>query len=157
MQRFQPFGHRITQSVLCHLASKWSPSILRELRDRSHRYSELRTRIGGISEKMLAQTLRELERDGLVLRTSFPVVPPHVVYALTPLGHECSEIVIALVCWLQSNLAEFERAHHRYDGDSCTAHSDRDARTSGEQHAENQREPMQARTLPSSSGVGAAA
>src|SRR3981081_225542 len=80
----------VSRAVLDHLASRWGSLVLRPLMRGERRYSELRSGIGGISEKMLAQTLRELERDGLISRTSFPVVPPHVVYALTPLGQECA-------------------------------------------------------------------
>jgi hypothetical protein len=63
---------------------------------------------------MLAQTLRELERDGLVLRTSYPVLPPHVVYALTGLGAACADRVTALVHWLDENVHALERARRSY-------------------------------------------
>ena len=71
--------------------------------------------IGGISEKMLAQTLRTLERDGLLLRESRPVVPPHVEYELTPLGRECAERVSALVSWIQTRVGAFETSQDAYD------------------------------------------
>src|SRR5258708_31243214 len=74
-----------SRAVLLHLASKWAALIMRTLSRGERRYSEIRWAIEGISEKMLAQTLRDLERDGLVSRTSYPFVPPHVVYSLTPL------------------------------------------------------------------------
>jgi DNA-binding HxlR family transcriptional regulator len=79
------------------------------------RYSELRAAIGGISEKMLAQTLRELERDGLISRTSYPVVPPHVVYALTPLGQECAAHIGALVGWIETHVSDLTDARRAYD------------------------------------------
>jgi DNA-binding HxlR family transcriptional regulator len=85
------------------------------LLERTKRYSELRAEIGGISEKMLAQTLRALERDGLIERRSFPVVPPHVEYRLTPLGRECARRVGSLVDWIQSHVRSLARARSVYD------------------------------------------
>jgi DNA-binding HxlR family transcriptional regulator len=105
---------RTSRSVLMHVASRWSPAILGHLQSGELRYSQLRSAIAGISEKMLAQTLRELERDGLVLRTSYPVLPPHVVYTLTDLGHSCAGHVTALVGWLDANVPELERAQRSY-------------------------------------------
>jgi DNA-binding HxlR family transcriptional regulator len=105
----------VSRTVLAHVASRWSPAILRLLQTGERRYSQLRRALGGVSEKMLAQTLRELERDGLVLRTSYPVLPPHVVYELTGLGHACAGHVTALVGWLDANVPEFERARRSYE------------------------------------------
>ena len=104
----------MSRAVLAHVASRWSPAILLQLQGGEKRYSQLRSRIGGVSEKMLAQTLRDLERDGLVLRTSYPVLPPHVVYALTGLGKACAYYVTALVHWLEENVRELERARRSY-------------------------------------------
>src|ERR1700684_2849545 len=97
----------VGRAVLAQLASRWASLVLRQLMRGERRYSELRSAIGGISEKMLAQTLRELERDGLISRTSYPVVPPHVVYALTPLGAACGAHVAALVGWIATHVREF--------------------------------------------------
>jgi DNA-binding HxlR family transcriptional regulator len=83
------------------------------------RFSELRTTIEGVSEKMLAQTLRELERDGLVQRTSRPVVPPYVDYRLTPMGEGVAERVENLVRYVEVNLRDFLDAQEAYDGASC--------------------------------------
>jgi DNA-binding HxlR family transcriptional regulator len=83
----------VSRDVLAKLATKWAPLVMRQLARGDKRYSELRGAIEGISEKMLAQTLRELERDGLVVRMSYDVVPPHVVYSLSPLGKECAPLV----------------------------------------------------------------
>lgn len=105
----------ISRAVLTHLASKWAPLVLRQLLPADRRYSELRAAIGGISEKMLAHTLRELERDGLISRTSFPVVPPHVVYALTPLGRECAEHVAVLLGWIETHVRDLRTAQQTYD------------------------------------------
>ncbi len=105
----------VGRAVLDHLASRWASLVLRQLTRGERRYSELRAAIGGISEKMLAQTLRELERDGLISRTSFPVVPPHVVYALTPLGAECADHVGALVRWIETHVSALTDARREYD------------------------------------------
>jgi DNA-binding HxlR family transcriptional regulator len=105
----------VSRAVLDHLASRWGSLVLRQLMRGERRYSELRSAIGGISEKMLAQTLRELERDGLISRTSYPVVPPHVVYALTPLGQECAAHVGALVRWIEIHVRDLQVARRTYD------------------------------------------
>jgi len=104
-----------SRDVLANLATKWAPLILRQLAQGEKRYSELRAAIGGISEKMLAQTLRELERDGLINRTSYPVIPPHVVYTLTPLGTQCAAHVATLLGWIEHQVRDLRDARHRYD------------------------------------------
>ncbi len=105
----------VSRVILDQLASRWGLLILRQLMDGERRYSELRSAIGGVSEKMLAQTLRELERNGLISRTSFPVVPPHVVYALTPLGRECATYVMPLLRFIEHHVAHFAQARTAYD------------------------------------------
>jgi DNA-binding HxlR family transcriptional regulator len=85
--------------VLNHVTSKWGVLVLVALADGTLRWGELRRAIEGISEKMLAQTLQTLERDGLVHRDAKPVVPPHVEYSLTPLGSDLAERLIPLVLW----------------------------------------------------------
>jgi DNA-binding HxlR family transcriptional regulator len=72
----------------------------------THRFSDLRRKVNGISEKMLAQTLQWLESDGFVERISYPVVPPHVEYRLTPLGQEIGKKVESLADWIETNLPE---------------------------------------------------
>jgi DNA-binding HxlR family transcriptional regulator len=78
--------------------------VLVVLRGGMHRFSELRRKIGGVSEKMLSQTLQNLEHDGFVARKALPVVPPHVEYRLTPLGEEVAQQVESLASWIESNL-----------------------------------------------------
>ena len=78
--------------------------ILVALREGTHRFSDLRRKMGGVSEKMLAQSLQALEQDGFIDRVSYPVVPPHVEYSLTPLGLQVSEKVAALADWIEVNL-----------------------------------------------------
>lgn len=80
--------------------------ILVALREGTHRFSDLRRKIGGVSEKMLAQSLQALKQDGFLNRIAYPVVPPHVEYSLTPLGEQVSEKVAALADWIELNLPE---------------------------------------------------
>ena len=94
-----------SREVLQHVTSRWGVLILVALLGGTHRFSELRRKIGGVSEKMLAQTLQALESDGFVLRTSFPVVPPHVEYSLTPMGTEVAAQVQTLADWIEHNLS----------------------------------------------------
>ena len=101
-----------SRDVLKHVTSRWGVLILLALRDGTHSFSELRRKMGGVSEKMLAQSLQWLEQDGFVNRVAFPVVPPHVEYSLTPLGEQVSEKVAALADWIELNLPEV-LAHHR--------------------------------------------
>ena len=93
-----------SREVLQHVTSRWGVLILVALLDGTHRFSELRRKIGGVSEKMLAQTLQWLEGDGFVLRTQYPVVPPHVEYSLTPMGVEVARQVEGLADWIEGNL-----------------------------------------------------
>lgn len=103
------------REVLNHVSSRWGGLVLGALLDRDLRYSEIRARVGGISEKMLAQTLDVLERDGLIARTSYPVVPPHVEYALTASGRALAERLIDLFTWIGTNVQTFVRAQKQYD------------------------------------------
>jgi DNA-binding HxlR family transcriptional regulator len=91
--------------VLEHVTSRWGVLALVTLLDGTHRFSELRRRIAGVSEKMLAQTLHALEGDRLVARVSYPIVPPKVEYSLTPKGIEVARLVLALSDWIESNYA----------------------------------------------------
>lgn len=94
-----------SREVLQHVTSRWGVLVLVALLGGTHRFSDLRRKIGGVSEKMLAQTLQWLERDGFVLRVAYPVVPPHVEYSLTPIGQEVAQRVQALADWIEGNLA----------------------------------------------------
>jgi len=77
-----------------------------ELRERTYRFSELRRRVDGVSEKMLSQTLRALERDGLIARVAYPEVPPRVEYNLTKLGREAGELLIGLVSFIERRMPQ---------------------------------------------------
>lgn len=106
--------------VLDHVTSKWGVLVLVSLADRTLRWGELRRAVEGVSEKMLAQTLQTLERDGLVLRDALPVIPPHVEYRLTDLGCELVERLLPLVEWLALNAGEMV-AHAEQAGTSRPA------------------------------------
>ena len=93
-----------SRPVLQHLTSRWGALVMIALAIGPHRFAELRRRVGGISERMLSQTLQELEGDGFVLRTAHPVVPPHVDYELTPMGREAAEHVLGLTRWIEEAL-----------------------------------------------------
>lgn len=93
-----------SREVLNHVTSRWGVLLLLGLRGGTFRFSELRRKVGGISEKMLAQTLQTLESDGFVERIAYPVVPPHVEYRLTQTGEEVALRVEALTDWIEQNL-----------------------------------------------------
>ena len=93
-----------SREILKHVTSQWGVLVLVALMEGTHRFSELRRKVGGVSEKMLAQTLQQLERDGFIRRVSYPVVPPHVEYSLTPLGDGIGRQVEALTDWIEINL-----------------------------------------------------
>ena len=92
--------------VLNHITSTWGVLILVALSRSDLRWGELRRTVQGISEKMLAQTLRILEKDGFVLRTAQPTVPPRVDYSLTPRGREVTERLLPLMGWIAENADE---------------------------------------------------
>ena len=99
-----------SRQVLALIADRWSMLILYALSNRVRRHGELKRMIGGISQKMLTQTLRSLERDGLVRRSVFDVVPPRVEYALTPLGQTLLEPLRAICRWAQNHLPQVRTA-----------------------------------------------
>lgn len=103
------------REVLDHITSRWGLLILTALSARPLRFSELHAVIGGISEKMLSQTLRTLVRDGLVLRVVEPTTPPRVGYELTALGRGLTESLQQLLHWIRQHTAEVVAAQHRYD------------------------------------------
>jgi DNA-binding HxlR family transcriptional regulator len=109
-----------TRKILGHITGRWGSLIIAALRQREKtRFSELRAQIDGISEKMLSQTLRDLERDGLISRHSFPVVPPHVEYALTPMGRGVAEHIDQLVDWINANAGEMVAAQRSHDAQTA--------------------------------------
>ena len=111
-----------SRPVLQHLTSRWGVLVLAVLATGTFRFAALRRRIGGVSERMLAQTLQQLEGDGFVRRRDHGEVPPRVDYALTPLGREAAQHVVALVGWIEGNLGAI--LTHQAARDSETALSD---------------------------------
>lgn len=99
-------AHCPSREVLKHITSRWGVLVLVILNGGTHRFSEIRRKIGGVSEKMLAQTLQGLEGDGLLTRRSLPVVPPHVEYTLTSLGCAAADRLEPLVDWIEATLPE---------------------------------------------------
>jgi len=95
-----------SREILRHVTSQWGVLVLIMLLNGTHRFSQLRRKIGGVSEKMLTQTLQQLEMDGFVLRVSYPVVPPHTEYSLTPLGEGISRQVESLKDWIEDNIGQ---------------------------------------------------
>lgn len=105
-----------TRQVLTRIADKWTMLVITLLAENEKlRFSELRRQIEGISQKMLTQTLRGLERDGLLTRTVYPTVPVTVEYRLTGLGLSLAETVSAIRRWAYANMDEIEAARERYD------------------------------------------
>ncbi|MBF6437828.1 winged helix-turn-helix transcriptional regulator [Nocardia cyriacigeorgica] len=104
------------RQILDRIADKWSLLTIALLAGRTMRFTELRREIDGVSQRMLTRTLRHLERDGLVRRTVYPVVPPRVEYQLTPLGGSLHETIQALVTWTETHQREIAAARTAYDG-----------------------------------------
>ncbi len=98
-----------SQRVLDLIANRWTALVIYALAGGTQRYSELQRKIGGVSQKMLTQTLRKLEQEGLVERRVYPVVPPKVEYSLTPLGRTLTEPLRAICKWAEKHLPELER------------------------------------------------
>lgn len=104
-----------SRQVLELIADKWTAIIIYRLAQGTKRYSEIQREISGISQKMLTQTLRGLERDGIVERKVYPVVPPKVEYSLTPLGETLIEPLCKLCEWAETHVSEVEAARTHYD------------------------------------------
>ena len=98
-----------SREVLKHVTSRWGVLVLISLQSGTMRFGDLRRRVGGVSERMLAQTLQWLEGDGLVERKAYKVVPPHVEYTLTPLGREAADKVRDLADWIEISFPQISR------------------------------------------------
>ncbi|HEY2594841.1 MAG TPA: helix-turn-helix domain-containing protein [Chloroflexota bacterium] len=115
------------RDLLDRLADKWSLLVVELLGGSTRRFSDLRREIDGISQRMLTLTLRQLERDGLVCRTVYPVVPPRVEYALTPMGATLLETIQPLVAWARAHRNDVAAARSAYDSREGIAPSLRSA------------------------------
>ncbi|MDT0326926.1 winged helix-turn-helix transcriptional regulator [Nocardiopsis lambiniae] len=105
----------LAREIFAGVANKWALLLINVLADRTLRFTELQRQIGGISHKMLSQTLRHLERDGLVDRTVHPVVPPRVEYRLTEAGRALRATVNGMCAWTRTHLDHIEEARRRFD------------------------------------------
>lgn len=105
-----------TRQALDQIGSRWTVLVVAALGQGSQRYTELSRRVEGISAKMLTQTLRTLERDGLITRTVHAVVPPRVDYELTGLGRTLEAPIATLERWATANMDAVRQARSRYDG-----------------------------------------
>jgi DNA-binding HxlR family transcriptional regulator len=104
-----------SRQLLDRIADKWVALVVKSLSDGPKRYSEISHQLVGVSQKMLTQTLRSLERDGLLTRSVTPAVPVRVDYELTPLGQSLSGVLGQLKSWAEQHMPEVDRARAAYD------------------------------------------
>lgn len=115
--RWNPYAANCpTRLVLDRIADKWAMLVLALLAKGPVRFNRLRATIEGVSQKVLSQTLKRLERDGLVDRRAFPTVPVTVEYSITPLGLTLAATADALTQWAETNIEAVLEAHKRFDG-----------------------------------------
>jgi DNA-binding HxlR family transcriptional regulator len=111
-----PRVEALVNELIGRVADKWTMLVLEELTTQGEmRFSRIAEAIGGISQKMLTQTLRQMERDGLVVRTVHPVIPPRVEYKLTKMGLSLGEAFCGVWKWAGKHLEEIEKARHAFD------------------------------------------
>jgi DNA-binding HxlR family transcriptional regulator len=111
-----PRVERLVNELIGRIADKWTLLVLEALEEKGTlRFTQIGREVEGISQKMLTQTLRQMERDGLLTRTVHPVVPPHVDYALTPLGNSLSAAFCGVWVWAERHLATVEAARAQFD------------------------------------------
>ncbi|MDQ3656779.1 MAG: helix-turn-helix transcriptional regulator [Chloroflexota bacterium] len=116
VKSIEPEAHNaqcLPRQALDLISDRWTMIVVKALSEGIHRYGELQRAIGGISQKMLTQTLRSLEHDGLVRRTVYPVVPPKVEYALTALGETLIEPLAAISDWAERHMADIVEARRQ--------------------------------------------
>lgn len=111
-----PRVERLVNDLIGRIADKWTLLVLELLEEKGTlRFTQIARQVEGISQKMLTQTLRQMERDGLATRTVHPVVPPHVDYGLTPLGNSLSAAFCGVWAWAETHLDTVEAARARFD------------------------------------------
>ena len=111
----------LVHEILGRVADKWTLLVIEELAEGELRFTQLRDRISGVSQKMLTKTLRQLERDGLVTRRVYPVIPPRVDYRLTTMGEALGEAVCDIWKWVETHVKEVQKARRSYDQKSATS------------------------------------
>ena len=128
-----PAIEALVHDIIGKVADRWTMLLLEALEEHgTMRFTQLGRAVGRISQKMLTQTLRQMEEDGLVRRTVHPVIPPHVDYALTPLGESLSAAFCGVWIWVEAHHAEIQQARERFaartsatDGKGVLAPDDR--------------------------------
>jgi len=111
-----PRVEALVNEVIGRVADKWTMIVLEVLTEHGElRFTRIGDLAGGISQKMLTQTLRQMERDGLVIRTVHPVIPPKVEYRLTDMGHSLSEAFCGVWTWAEAHLDRIETARQAFD------------------------------------------
>ena len=111
-----PALERLVNELIGHVADKWTMLVLEALQEHGElRFTQIGRLVPGISQKMLTQTLRQMEREGLLVRTVHPVVPPKVEYRLTDLGHGLSAAFCGVWLWAEQTMARIERARADFD------------------------------------------
>jgi DNA-binding HxlR family transcriptional regulator len=114
--------HCPSRDMIKHVSSLWGLTVVRILKDNSTmRFSGLKASIGGISDKMLSQTLRHLERDGILQRQDYQLTPPKVEYSLTQLGHECADRLIPLATFIEDKMNAVFLNQIKYDESPAVA------------------------------------
>jgi DNA-binding HxlR family transcriptional regulator len=104
-----------TRQVIGRVGDKWTLLVLYALSTGTKRFSQLRSEVEGISQKMLTQTLRTLERDGLVHRRAYPTIPPKVEYRLTPLGESLEQAISVIRRWAYAHIDDISASRESYD------------------------------------------
>jgi DNA-binding HxlR family transcriptional regulator len=113
---FDVFGRDCpSRGTLEDMTGRWGILALAALSEGTYRFNALRRRVDGVSEKMLAQTLQALERDGLVHREAQPTIPPKVEYSLTPLGRDAAIRLLGVIEWVEGRMPEITAARRRHD------------------------------------------
>lgn len=116
MKRFDAFNAACpARAILASVANKWTVLVLSVLTEDTTRFNELRRRVQGVTQKVLTQTLRDLERLGLVSRKIYAEVPPRVEYSLTPLGHSLVKVIDGIKAWTESHAPDVMQAQQRFD------------------------------------------
>jgi DNA-binding HxlR family transcriptional regulator len=123
--QIDPRVEALVNELIGRVADKWTMIILEVLDEHGTlRFTQLARAVKGISQKMLTQTLRQMERDGMVVRTIHPVIPPHVDYRLTPLGMSLGAAFCGVWIWAEENLGTVEAARNAFDNRQKIADSD---------------------------------
>src|ERR1700722_10043768 len=104
------------RTMLDRIGDKWTVLVVLMLLDGPRRFNDLRARVGRVAPKVLTETLRRLERDGVLTRTAFAEIPPRVVYELTPLGRSLEQPIRSIAEWAERNIEEIAAAREAYDG-----------------------------------------